>query len=363
MIPAWKIRRELETARQQLQAIPERLIGPARQRRLDSQFPSGLRVADGAASLGPKVAVFLVYQPRGMSASVVATCRHLSERGYSVMLVANSPVSAADEAMLARWVWRFVERSNFGYDFGGYRDGIRLLWHWSVSPESLIILNDSVWFPLDQNETMLTSMETSSAGFLGALRHVDQPETDTEHAGIFLSYFFLIKRAVLTSDVFVNYWNSYVSTSNKYLTVRRGERGFSRTLFAAGVPSEGLYSRDRFMVKVAQQSAAFLRQTLVYGAYTDPGLEQARDALLQTDSRSEAWRAQAIDHIRTVVNKRNFHSSFCFASIRLLGIPLLKKNRGELQVRMRRQYLRAVQAGDLPAPEPAVLAEIEASTR
>jgi Rhamnan synthesis protein F len=363
MIPAWKIRRELDTARQQLLAIPERLIGPARQRRLDSQFPSGFRVMNGAASLGPRVAIFLVYQPRGMSASAVATCRHLSERGYSVVLVANSPVSAADEASLGRWVWRFVERPNFGYDFGGYRDGIRLLWHWSVSPESLIILNDSVWFPLDQNETMLVSMEASNAGFLGALRHVDLPETDTEHAGIFLSYFFLIKRAVLTSEVFINYWNAYVSTSNKYLTVRRGERGFSRTLFAAGVPSEGLYSRDRFMAAVERQPAAFLRQTLVYGAYTDPGLEQARDALLRADATSEVWRRQAIDHIRAVVNKRNFHSSFCFASIRLLGIPLLKKNKGELQVRMRRQYLRAVMAGDLPAPEPAVLAEIEASTR
>ncbi len=112
MIPAWKIRRELETARQQLQAIPERLIGPARQRRLDSQFPNGFRVMNGAASLGPKVAIFLVYQPRGMSASAVATCRHLSERGYSVVLVANSPVSAADEALLGRWVWRFVERAS-----------------------------------------------------------------------------------------------------------------------------------------------------------------------------------------------------------------------------------------------------------
>ena len=363
MIPAWKIRRELETARQQLQAIPERLIGPSRQRRLDSQFPKGFRVVNGAAELGSKVAIFLVYQPRGMSASAVATCRHLSERGYSVVLVANSPVSLADEQALGRWVWRFVERPNFGYDFGGYRDGIRLLWHWAVSPDSLIILNDSVWFPLDRNETMLASMEASSAGFLGALRHVDLPETDTEHAGIFLSYFFLIKRAVLTSDVFVNYWNSYVSTSNKYLTVRRGERGFSRTLFAAGVPSEGLYSKDRFMTAVEQQPAEFLRQTLVYGAYTDPALEQARDALLQTFTTSDSWRLQAIDHIRTVVNKRNFHSSFCFASIRLLGIPLLKKNKGELQVRMRRQYLRAVSAGDLPAPEPAVLAEIEASTR
>ncbi|QHE77285.1 rhamnan synthesis F family protein [Hydrogenophaga sp. PBL-H3] len=363
MIPSWKIRRELETLRQQFQAIPERLIGPARQRRLDSQFPDYFRVMNGAAPLGRKVAIFLVYQPRGMSASAVATCRHLTERGYSVVLVANSPVSASDEQAMGRWVWRFVERPNFGYDFGGYRDGIRLLWHWSVSPECLIILNDSVWFPLDRNEAMLNSMEASKAGFLGALRHVDWPEMDTEHAGIFLSYFFLIKRAVLNSDVFVNYWNNYVSTSNKYLTVRRGERGFSRTLFAAGVPSEGLYSRDRFMAAVEQQPAAFLRQTLVYGAYTDKDLESQRDALLRADARPEAWRTQAIDHIRLVVKKRNFHSSFCFASIRLLGIPLLKKNKGELQVRMRRRYLSAVKAGDLPSPELAVLAEIEASIR
>lgn len=361
MIPGWKIRRELETARQQLQAIPERLIGPSRQRRLDSQFPGGFRVINGAGPLGSKVAIFLVYQPRGMSASAVATCRHLFERGYSVVLVAHSPISAADEQTLGRWVWRFVERPNFGYDFGGYRDGIRLLWHWAVSPDCLIILNDSVWFPLDRSETMLASMEASPAAFLGALRHVDLPGTDTEHAGIFLSYFFLIKRPVLTSEVFISYWNNYVSTSNKYLTVRRGERGFSRALFAAGVPSEGLYSRDRFMAAVAQQPEAFLRQTLVYGAYTDPDLASQGEALLRDESQSAAWCAQAISHIRTVVNKRNFHSSFCFASIQLLGIPLLKKNKGELQVRMRRQYLRAVQAGDLPAPEPAVLAEIEAS--
>lgn len=363
MIPGWKIRRELETARQQLLAIPERLIGPARQRRLDSRFPGDFRVVNGVAPLGSKVAIFLVYQPRGLSASAVATCRHLCERGYSVVLVANSPISAADEQTVGRWVWRFVERPNFGYDFGGYRDGIRLLWHWSVSPECLIVMNDSVWFPLDRSETMLATMEASPAGFLGALRHVDLPDTDTEHAGIFLSYFFLIKRPVLTSEVFINYWSNYVCTSNKYLTVRRGERGFSRALFAAGVPSEGLYSRDRFMAALARQPAAFLRQTLAYGAYTDPDLASQRDALLQAEGGSQEWRTRAIDHIQTVVNKRNFHSSFCFASIRLLAIPLLKKNKGELQVRMRRQYLRAVQAGDLPAPEPAVLAEIEASVR
>jgi hypothetical protein len=40
---------------------------------------------------------------------------------------------------------------------------------------------------------------------------------------------------------------------------------------------------------------------------------------------------------------------------------VLKKNRGELQIRMRRQYVRAVEAGDLPRPDEATFAEIVAS--
>jgi len=51
-----------------------------------------------------------------------------------------------------------------------------------------------------------------------------------------------------------------------------------------------------------------------------------------------------------VASKRNFHSSFCYGTIKILGIPFLKKNKGELQVRTREQYLLAVKAGDLPSP-------------
>lgn len=361
MVPRWKIARELETLRQQAQALPERLIGAARQRRLDARFPSDHRLLNGAAPLTPKVAIFLVYQPSGMAASVLATCRHLARRGYAVMLVSNAPVSAQDQRALGSCVWRFVERPNFGYDFGGYRDGIRLLWHWSVAPEHLVILNDSVWFPLDDAETLLSTMERSNAGFMGALRHVDPGEPESEHAGIFLSYFFHIKRSVLSSAVFLDYWNHYVATSNKYLTVRRGERGFSRALFAAGVPSEGVYSRDRLLRVIARQPVEAIVKTLEYGAYTDPHLQRERDELMGAGARDSAWRARAMAHIEAVSARRNFHSSFCYATIGLMGVPLLKKNRGELQVRMRRQYVRAVEAGDLPRPDTATFQEILAS--
>lgn len=359
MIPSWKVKRELETLRQQLQAVPEVLIGPLRQRWLDRRFPAGFRLIDGAAPLTDKIAIFLVYQPRGMPASVLATCRHLSSKGYAVLMVCNSPIQAQDRESLGGYVWRFVERKNFGYDFGGYRDGIRLLWSWSISPETLVVLNDSVWFPLTSGEAMLDAMECSPADFLGALRHIDEPDGDSEHAGIFLSYFFLIKRPVLSSQVFIDYWKNYVSTSNKYLTVRRGERGFSRALFSAGVSSEGLYSRDRFLRCMETQPSPVLALTLRYAAYTDVSFEQQREQLLAQEERSEAWRIQVLAHMRSVVAKRNFHSSFCYATIGLLGIPLLKKNNGELQIRMRKQYVLAVREGNLPRPDIFVFEEIE----
>jgi Rhamnan synthesis protein F len=361
MIPAWKIRRELDTLRQQLQALPELLIGPLRKKWLDLSFPNGFFIADGVSPLRSKVAIFLVFQPRGVPSSVLSTCRHLTDKGYSVLMVCNSRLTEMDRRNLDSCVWRFVERSNFGYDFGGYQDGIRLLWSWGVSPEVLVVLNDSVWFPLDSNELMLDEMEQSPAGFLGALRHVDSPGVDDEHAGFFLSYFFLFKKSVMASQVFIDYWKNYVPTSNKYLTVRRGERGFSRALFAARLSSEGLYSRDRFLNALESQSSAVLDLTLRYGAYTDPLFEQQRDRLLAQVTRDENWRLQVLEHIRLVVAKRNFHSSFCYASVGLLGIPFLKKNRGELQIRMRSQYVRAVKAGDLPSPDFAVFEEIESA--
>ncbi|MBD3892471.1 rhamnan synthesis F family protein [Hydrogenophaga sp.] len=361
MIPIWKIKRELETLRQQVDAIVERLLGPGRQRRQDRRFPGNIEVHAGLAQLTSKVAIVLVYQPHGLSESIFVTCRHLQGHGYSVLLVANSALTDADLNRLQQLVWRVAVRENFGYDFGGYRDGIRLLRHWAIVPDMLVMLNDSIWFPIFSAETMLVRMEQSFAEFIGALRHVNAPAQDAEHAGIFLSYFFLFKRSLLTLPVFVDYWDRYVATSNKYLTVRRGERGFSSALFGAGVRSSGMYSRDLFLQALTSQSNAFLMKTLHYGAYTDDDLQQQRDQLLCQQVADQTWREQVLQHIRVTVNKRNFHSSFCYASIALLGIPLLKKNRGELQSRMRRQYVRAVRAGDLPRPEDAIFDEIVAS--
>ncbi len=362
MIPLWKLKREWASLKQQCQALPERWIGPSRQRRLDARFPADCRVQDGDQVMVGKVAVFLVFQPGGLSESCRQTCHHLAASGYAVLLVANHGLREADVLRLRPAVWRFVERPNFGYDFGGYRDGVRLLQHWGVDPDHVVMLNDSIWYPVVPHDALLPAMEASPASFTGAFRFVDVPGSDAEHAGIFLSYFFHFKQSLWRSDVFRRYWADYVCSSNKVLTVKRGERGFSRTLMGAGVPSEGIHSRDRLMACLRGLPEDELRKVLEYAAYTDEPLQRRGDALLAEPVGAAGWRDRALEHLLAAAERRNPVSTLCYAAIRWMGVPYLKKNAGELQVRMRRQYLRAVQAGDLPDPGEAVLAEVRART-
>ena len=87
-----------------------------------------------------------------------------------------------------------------------------------------------------------------------------------------------------------------------------------------------------------------LRKVLDYAAYTDEPLQRSGDALLAESSATPGWRERALAQLQAAVDRRNPVSTLCYAAIRWMGVPYLKKNAGELQVRMRRQYLRAVAA-------------------
>jgi len=113
MPPVWKIKREVKTLRDQLGALVELCLAPLRQRLSDPKIHELTRVQSGDKALGPKVALFLIYQPNGLSSSVITTCRHLALKGYSVLLISNSALENHDLQVLASFVWRFVQRVNY----------------------------------------------------------------------------------------------------------------------------------------------------------------------------------------------------------------------------------------------------------
>lgn len=350
-----KIRRELarvmERLRDALAILPERRT----QRRSDRQFPAGLAQTPGALPETRKVAIFVIWQPDGLARSTLLTCCHLAERGYATMAVSNAPLSAPDRAALAAQVWRVVERPNHGHDFGAWRDGIRLLRDRPIRPERVLLLNDSIWFPLLPEDRLLDRLDADS-GFVGA---VWSERPGRPHSAHFQSYLLGFGPQALADPAFARFWDRYLASSRRASVLRRGEKGLSRAMVAAGLAAQPVISPARLLAHAEAAAPDELARILDYAALTDPVRAALRERLL--GQRQDAgFRSAALALISSTLMSGPFLETHPYLAARAFGLHLLKKRREPVSAEGRRQVLRAVAAGDLPAPQPAVLDEIRA---
>lgn len=370
MIPGWKLRREVGRLREHLWALAGLVYEPILKRRHDRWRRSLAEPPDGAVPLGPKVAILLVFQPKGLSRSRLLTIRHLVEKGYAPFVISNAPLSGADHAALRPIVWRVLERQNFGYDFGGYRDGILLLDQWDIRPERLLVLNDSIWLPLAPGSTLIDRMEAAGGDIIGTILHPDKERrrvVRTVRRGFVESYLYAIRGSAVQRPAFRSYWSRYRLSSNKFNAVRLGERGFSRAMRSGGLDVVGLFSAETLVEALARADDDTLSLTLKYAVYTEDDLA-AEGAALRARPRDAEWRQDVLAHVRRTTTRRRFNASFPYPSLTLLGMDFMKRSTGptgagaqSLHVQMRMRYLDAVAAGDLPPPFPEVLDEIRGS--
>ena len=73
MIPIWKLKREVQRLADQVSAIPLLVFEPFIQFQYDRNFPKNISVHHGVRPLEKKVAVFLIYQPKGLAQSIFLT--------------------------------------------------------------------------------------------------------------------------------------------------------------------------------------------------------------------------------------------------------------------------------------------------
>ncbi len=355
MIPGWKVKREISRFGQQLRAIPEAIWEPFARRAHDAALDRGFPVTDGAIPIGPKLALVLCWQPNGLPASFLDTLDHLVASGYVPFVVSNAHLTEADKQTLQSRIWRAVERPNFGYDFGGYRDGLFMLRRWNTHPDRLVILNDSIWFPLWPGDQTLLTAEATPFDVTGMILR----KRDT---AVFLeSYFFSIRGPVLDHPGFRAFWDGLRLTSNKYKVIRRGERGFGAALQAAGLLMGPLFPQAAFDRALAEADQTTLRQILAHMAAVDPD-DAATGARLAASPQTSDWDSQARAFITRVLEKAQVYSAFPVLAAGHLGYPVLKKSMEPVSARWRQAFLRAVREGLTPAPQPAGLAEAQART-
>lgn len=361
-IPWWKLARELQRIKQQLRSIPEFFFEPTKRREHDANRGQLLIKTEGAAEPSSKVALLLLYQPNGVSESTLWTCNHLLSKGYAPLVVSNAPLSSNDRIKLQRVSWQVVERPNFGYDFGGYRDGIWLLQQWRIDIEKLIILNDSIWFPLNSNEVLIEQMEAEPSDVVGALQLDPLRQTEgipTKKRPFFGSFFLMIKRAAWTHPAFQSFWETYQITSNKYKTIRRGERGFSHAMMDAGLTCRAIYTRRDLDEFILSQSNRDLRELLCELVCVDEKvMEDIRQAVRQY-SDTDNWRAQGLALATQATEKQNILATAPITSLTTFQVPYLKKARDRGNLEALRLIRQRMQQGVLPVAHPSILNEIE----
>ena len=355
MIPLWKLSREAHRLLQQLNALLEAPFRKARTQRHDKLRHQNNRVTEGQCDPGTGIAIFLLFQPRGLAESVFQQIEWLLRQGYATLIVSNSAINEVDRLKLSNICWRIVERPNFGYDFGGYREGIMQIWDSGITPERLVIFNDSTWFPLDTQTPLLKIAETLDADIIGAIKRVKK------NAHWLESYFFYIPKRTFLNKKFVSFWQNYVLTSNKYLVIRQGERDFGVALQRGGLKLDAVYSSETLIKKLRLVEPEILRNTLIYGSYGVAERANEAHALIRAYLPTQSWHKMAMDHIEITLEKAGFNSQYCYGSVRFIGFPFLKKSSDRVNKMWRIAYLSAIEAGELELPPQHILLELQSA--
>jgi len=201
------------------------------------------------------VALFQKGEIRSDVAELMAVARR-----KGIYVVAVNSLQLKDPAALEDCCDCYVERYNFGRDFGSFKMGFCHLikqGHLRRCPR-LLMVNDSVFYSKQRIPTFLDEMFTDDVEVLGATENFEI----NHHLG---SFCIAIGSHVLRSKKFQKYWKSYRLTDVRPIVIERGEMGLSKILkrcVSSQDQFKALYDSTRFREFVRQLDVSQLEHVI-----------------------------------------------------------------------------------------------------
>ncbi|OAN71202.1 hypothetical protein A8B83_12115 [Rhodobacteraceae bacterium EhC02] len=195
---------------------------------------------------GQPIMLLALYQKGRLRPDVIRLLRAAKAQGLYVLGVNTLKVKQPEE--LRGLIDCYIERSNFGRDFGSYKTGFLHLFsrRWEGTCPRLLMLNDSVFYASRGLDKFIDELATSQTEVLGGTENYEIEY----HLG---SFCISMAQSVLKADRFKAYWKGYRLTDVRPVVIKRGEMKLSKTLKrCVSMPSEfrALYSSDRFLNEV-----------------------------------------------------------------------------------------------------------------
>ena len=170
--------------------------------------------------------VFVHYDRHNIvDAYVYHYLEELQKNASHITFVSTAKLQEKEVETLSNYCTNVIIRENIGYDFMSYKIGLESFNYKAY--DEVLICNDSVYGPLYPMEELFESMQTNTCDFWGV--------TDNTDMGYHIqSYFMLVKKPVLQSDTFKNFWNNVTILNDKDEIIKYYEIGFSQSLIHAG---------------------------------------------------------------------------------------------------------------------------------
>lgn len=200
---------------------------------------------------GQPIMLLALYQKGRMRPDLIRMVRIARAQGIYVIGVNTLKVN--DPEGLKSLFDVYIERPNFGRDFGSYKTGFLHIFSRNLEKTCprLLMLNDSVFYSSSRSAQFIADLVKSEVEVLGATENFEIEY----HLG---SFCIAMAQSVLKSRRFQSYWRKYRLTDVRPDVIKRGEMKLSRTLKrCVSMPTEfaALYSSDRFLNEIKSNTA------------------------------------------------------------------------------------------------------------
>ncbi|HYP63124.1 MAG TPA: rhamnan synthesis F family protein, partial [Acidocella sp.] len=202
----------------------------------------------GEIALGPKVALFMHFDRRGLvRTQLLHYMRELRENGRDVVFVSNSnKIKPEALASLQEICAGVIVRKNIGYDFGAWRDAIDYLSLPRADTEEIICANDSVFGPLTPLGDVLRRLDYARADIWGL--------TESWQTRYHLQSFFIaFGPKAIRAEAFRKFWTSVRPVPVKSYIVKAYEIGVTQAMMKGGLHCAALWPYEA-LVKLANRA-------------------------------------------------------------------------------------------------------------
>mgnify|MGYP001801002824 FL=1 len=294
----------------------------------------------GEQTLSDRVVVLVIYPSDGLPDSAKLTMQHIRDSGYSIVVVSNLPLSETDRAALLPLCATYIERPNFGYDFGAFRDGVLYVTEQRKDLQRLALLNDSTWYPLPDRYNWLLKAEEMGHDLVGAVSNYGTPRVgvedfaefewtySTDHRNFhYCSFALSFGPEIANNRRFRRFWARFAMDNNKKRVVRRGEIGLTQWVIAKGFTHECTCNPATLRDELAALDDDRLYQVAARAIFPEyPHGQAAKQAVLDTPRSDPGWRKLLTNYLLMAATSQGTSYALAELTTQEMSFPFLKKS-------------------------------------